>query len=150
MGGADPVDAAVAGVSLAELDPREYSVGYGGLPNSDGVVQLDAAVMHGPTGKAGAVAALEGVKTPSQVARLVMQRTEHVLLVGEGARRFAAMHGFPQEELLTDFSRKVWLYWKENLSGRDNWIEPPSTAIDPEVKEFFRKFPYLLRAGLHT
>ena len=147
LAGADPVDAAVGGVSLAELDPREYSVGYGGLPNYDGVVQLDAAVMHGPTGKAGAVAALEGVKTPSQVARLVMQRTEHVLLVGKGASRFAATHGFPQEELLTDFSRKVWLYWKENLSEKDNWIEPPLTAIDPEVREFFRKFPYLLRAG---
>src|SRR5262245_38781980 len=91
--GADPVDAAVDGVSLVELDPGEHTVGYGGLPNFDGVMQLDAAVMHGPTGKGGAVAALEGVKTPSKVARYVMQRTDHALLVGEGAKRFASMYG---------------------------------------------------------
>lgn len=136
---ADPVDAAVAGVNLVELNPKDYSVGYGGLPNFDGVVQLDAAVMHGPTGKAGAVAALEGVKTPSQVARLVMHRTDHVLLVGEGARRFATMHGFPDENLLTDFSRKVWLFWRENLSGKDDWVEPLPAELDPEVREFFER-----------
>ncbi len=134
--GTDPVDAAVAGVRVVELDPADYTVGYGGLPNFEGVVQLDAAVMHGPSGKAGAVAALEGVKTPAQVARLVMQRTDHVLLVGEGARRFATMHGFPHEELLTDFTRKVWLYWRENLSQLDDWVEPLPAALDPEVRRF--------------
>jgi N4-(beta-N-acetylglucosaminyl)-L-asparaginase len=143
--GADPVDAAVAGVNLVELDPKDYTVGYGGLPNFDGVVQLDAAVMHGPSAKAGAVAALEGVKTPSQVARLVMQRTDHVLLVGEGARRFATMHGFPNENLLTDFSRKVWLFWRENLSGKDDWVEPPLEELDPEVREFFERNRDMLR-----
>ncbi len=136
VAGADPVDAAVAGVKVVELDPKDYTVGYGGLPNFDGVVQLDAAVMHGPSSKAGAVAALEGVKTPAQVARLVMQRTDHVLLVGSGARRFATMHGFPEEELLTDFSRKVWLYWRESLSQLDDWVEPTLAGLDPEVREF--------------
>jgi N4-(beta-N-acetylglucosaminyl)-L-asparaginase len=125
VAGADPVDAAIAGVNLLELDPKDHSVGYGGLPNFDGVVQLDSAVMHGPSGKAGAVAALEGVKTPSKVARLVMQRTDHVLLVGEGARRFAAMHGFPSENLLTDEAREIWLRWREKLSTEDDWVAPP-------------------------
>jgi N4-(beta-N-acetylglucosaminyl)-L-asparaginase len=134
--GSDPVDAAVAGVNLVELDPKDYTVGYGGMPNFDGVVQLDAAVMHGPMAKAGAVAALEGVKTPSKVARLVMKRTDHVLLVGEGARRFATLHGFPHESLLTDFARKAWTYWRENLSGRDDWVEPPLEGVDPEIREF--------------
>ncbi len=134
--GSDPVDAAVAGVKLVELDPADYTVGYGGLPNFDGVVQLDAAVMHGPSARAGAVAALEGVKTPSEVARLVLERTDHVLLVGAGARRFATMHGFGHEDLLTDFSRKVWLYWRENLSSRDDWVEPPEAELDPDVRRF--------------
>lgn len=139
VAGADPVDAAVAGVNLVELDPKDYTVGYGGIPNADGVVQLDSAVMHGPTAKGGAVAALEGVKTPSKVARLVMKRTDHVLLVGEGARRFATMHGFPNEDLLTDLSRKAWAYWKENLSGLDDWVEPPLEELDPDLREFIRK-----------
>ncbi len=143
--GGDPVDAAVAGVNIVELDPNDYSVGYGGLPNFDGVVQLDAAVMHGPSARGGAVAALEGVKTPSKVARLVMQRTDHVLLVGAGARRFATMHGIPQEELLTDFSRKVWLFWRENLSTQDDWVEPPLDGLDPEVRRFFEKERDLFR-----
>lgn len=143
--GADPVDAAVAGVNLVELDPKDYTVGYGGLPNFDGVVQLDAAVMHGPSAKGGAVAALEGVKTPSRVARLVMQRTDHVLLVGEGARRFATMHGFPNEDLLTDFSRKVWLFWRQNLSLQDDWVEPPLEELDPDVRRFFERERDLFR-----
>jgi N4-(beta-N-acetylglucosaminyl)-L-asparaginase len=143
--GTNSVDAAVAGVILVELDPKDYTVGYGGLPNFDGVVQLDAAVMHGPTAKAGAVAALEGVKTPSQVARLVMQRTDHVLLVGKGARRFATMHGFPDENLLTDFSRKVWRFWRENLSTRDDWLETPLEGLDPDVRRFYERNRELFR-----
>jgi N4-(beta-N-acetylglucosaminyl)-L-asparaginase len=146
-GGADPVDAAVKGVNLVELDPKDYTVGYGGMPNFDGVVQLDAAVMHGPSAKAGAVAALEGVKTPSKVARLVMKRTDHVLLVGEGARRFATLHGFPHENLLTDFARKAWTYWRENLSGRDDWVEPPMEELDPELREFIQRNRSLFRSG---
>ncbi|HLE83360.1 MAG TPA: N(4)-(beta-N-acetylglucosaminyl)-L-asparaginase [Thermoanaerobaculia bacterium] len=143
--GADPVDAAIAGVNLVELDPDDLTVGYGGLPNFEGVVQLDSAVMHGPSGKGGAVAALEGVKTPSKVAKLVMDRTDHVLLVGEGARRFATMHGFPVEELLTERSRKIWLYWRENLSDKDDWEEPALDRLDPEVREFIEESGDLFR-----
>lgn len=143
--GAAPVDAAVEGVKLVEVDPSDYTVGYGGLPNFDGVVQLDAAVMDGPSAKGGAVAALEGVKTPSEVARLVMRRTDHVLLVGEGARRFATMHGFADEELLTPFSRKLWLFWRENLSTRDDWVEPPADELDPEIRDFFERNPDMFR-----
>ncbi len=139
LAGEDPVAAAVAGVKVVELDPNDYTVGYGGLPNFDGVVQLDAAVMHGPSGKAGAVGALEGVRTPAEVARLVMERSDHVLLVGEGARRFATMHGFPNEDLLTETSRKIWLYWRENLSALDDWEEPPETALDPAVRRFLEE-----------
>lgn len=145
LAGTDPTDAAVEGVKTVELDPADYTVGYGGLPNFDGVVQLDSAVMHGPSGKGGAVAALEGVKTPAQVARLVMQRTDHVLLVGEGARRFATMHGFGHEELLTDFSRKLWLFWRENLSAADDWVEPSPDQLDPEIRAFFEKNPGMFR-----
>ena len=122
--GADPLDAVVAGVNIVEADPDDYTVGYGGLPNELGVVQLDAAVMHGPTHQAGAVACIEGIKLPSQVAKLVMQRTDHVLLVGRGATEFAKAHGYQEENLLTDKARKVWLRWKETLSDRDDWIAP--------------------------
>ena len=101
LGGTDTLDAAVEGVKIQELDPDDDSVGYGGLPNEDGVVQLDASCMHGPTRRAGAVAALEGIKTPSEVARLVLKYTDHILLVGEGAKRFALSYGFKEEDLLT-------------------------------------------------
>lgn len=137
--GADPTDAAVAGVNLVELDPDDLTVGYGGLPNFDGVVQLDAAVMNGPTGLGGSVASLEGVKTPSKVAKLVMERTDHVLLVGDGARRFATMHGFAHEDLLTEKSRKIWTYWRENLSDRDDWVEPAVEDLDPEIRDFVQR-----------
>ncbi len=99
-------------------------MGYGGLPNEDGVVELDASVMHGPSHKAGAVASLQRIKNPCQVARLVMQRTDHVLLVGEGALRFARSQGFKEENLLTEKSREAWLRWKSNLSDKDNWLKP--------------------------
>jgi N4-(beta-N-acetylglucosaminyl)-L-asparaginase len=130
--GADPLDAAIAGVNIVEDDPEDMSVGYGGLPNEHGVVQLDSCVMHGPTGKAGSVASLENIKNPSQVARLVMQRTDHVILVGPGALAFARAHGFEEMNLLTDKSRKAWLRWKENLSPSDDWISPEESGIDGE------------------
>jgi N4-(beta-N-acetylglucosaminyl)-L-asparaginase len=124
----DPVDAAVAGVNVVEDDPTDHSVGYGGLPNEDGVVELDACVMHGPTHKGGAVAALRDVRFASRVAALVMRRTDHVLLVGEGAKRFAVAHGFKVENLLTDDARRIWLRWKESHSDRDDWIRNETDA----------------------
>ena len=129
--GADPLDAVIAGVNIIEEDPDDMSVGYGGLPNEDGVVELDSCIMHGPTCRAGAVAALRNIKTPSRVAKLVMERTDHVLLVGEGALRFARAHGFEEVNLLTNEARKVWLEWKESHSDRDDWITPPD-EIDEE------------------
>ena len=123
--GKDPLAAAIAGVGVVEADPTDLTVGLGGLPNEEGVVELDAAVMHGPTHTAGAVAALRGVVHPARVAELVRTRTDHVLLVGEGARRFATSHGFGEEDLLTDGARRVWLKWKEELSEEDDWIAPP-------------------------
>ncbi len=113
--GDDTLDAVVAGVNIVELDPNDTSVGYGGLPNEEGVVELDSCLMHGPTRRAGAVASLQGIKSPAKVAQLVMERTDHVLLVGEGAQRFAVAHGFPVENLLTDRARLAWLTWKESL-----------------------------------
>ncbi len=135
--GRDTLAACLEAVVQVENDPDDYTVGYGGLPNEDGVVQLDAAVMHGPTHQAGAVAALETIRNPSLVAKLVMQRTDHVLLVGQGALEFAKAHGFKQENLLTDKARKIWLYWKENLSDTDDWLAPPPEEVDPEVWDYF-------------
>src|SRR4029079_4111841 len=110
--GGDVLEALIAGVNLLELDPEEDSVGYGGLPNADGVVQLDACCMHGPTRRAGGVAGLEGVRTPSNVARAVMDQTDHHLLVGSGAQAFARGLGFAIEpDLNTEHSRKAWLEW---------------------------------------
>jgi N4-(beta-N-acetylglucosaminyl)-L-asparaginase len=121
--GADPLDAAIAGVNIVELDPNDQSVGLGGLPNANGVVQLDASVMHGPTKRAGAVGALEDIATPSLVAKAVMDYTDHVMLVGEGARRFAIEMGFTPQNLLTDKSRQDWLRWRANLNPDDAWLD---------------------------
>ena len=123
--GSDTLDAGVEGVKIQELDPSDDSVGYGGLPNEDGVVQLDASCVHGPTRRAGAVAALEGIKTPSEVARLVLRYTDHILLVGEGAKRFALSYGFKEEDLLTPASREKWLRWRANRSKSDSWTDIP-------------------------
>jgi N4-(beta-N-acetylglucosaminyl)-L-asparaginase len=125
LAGTDPLDAAVEGVKIQELDPADNSVGYGGLPNADGVVQLDASCMHGPTKRAGAVACLEGIKTPSEVAKLVLKYTNHILLVGEGAKRFALSYGFKDEDLLTDESRQTWLRWRANLNPNDDFLDVP-------------------------
>jgi N4-(beta-N-acetylglucosaminyl)-L-asparaginase len=126
--GEDVLDALLAGVTILELDPAEDSVGYGGLPNADGVVQLDASVMHGTKRRAGAVAALEGVRTPSLVARAVMERTDHHLLVGEGAQRFARQMGFTIEaDLNTEHSRARWLEWKQR-SDPEHYPPPQARA----------------------
>ena len=121
--GADPLDAAIAGVNIQELDPNDHSVGLGGLPNEDGVVQLDASCMHGPSRRAGAVGALEDIATPSLVAKAIMDYTDHIMLVGEGARKFAIEMGFKPQNLLTDESRQMWLRWKANLNPDDNWLD---------------------------
>jgi len=123
MKGADTLDAIIAGVNIQELDPNEQGVGLGGLPNEDGVVQLDASCMHGPTRRAGAVGALEGIATPSLVAKAVMEYTDHMFLVGKDAKRFALAMGFKEQNLLTDKSKEDWLKWKADRAKRgDGWI----------------------------
>lgn len=118
------LDAIEKAANVTELDPEDTSVGYGGLPDEDGTVTLDASFMDGKTHNCGSVAHIEKIKTPSSVARLVMERTDHIHLVGDGALRFAKMHGFKEEDLLTDRSRKIWLRWKENLSDKDDYLPP--------------------------
>ena len=124
------LDAVEKSANVTELDPEDTSVGYGGLPNERGVVQLDASIMYGPTHNCGSVAALEGIKTPCSVARLVMERTDHIHIVGKGAQEFAVAHGFKVENLLTEKSRKIWLRWKENLSDEDDWFPPKDGNYD--------------------
>ena len=123
-GGEDVLDALIAGVNVVELDPEESGVGYGGLPNADGVVQLDSCCMHGPKKRAGGVAALEGVRTPSLVAQAVMNETDHHLLVGVGAQEFARQMGFEiEDDLNTDLSRSKWLEWKRRIDP-GHWLDP--------------------------
>ena len=127
-GGSNTIEAVVRGVNLVEEDPNDSSVGYGGLPNADGVVQLDSSLMHGPTRGAGGVAALEGIKRPSLVALDVMRYTDHHLLVGEGAQRFAASMGHQVEDLLTDASRQRWIEWRARLSDGDDYLMPEESG----------------------
>lgn len=134
------LDAAEKATNLSEADPIDNTVGYGGDPNEEGFLQLDASIMSGRDGcAAGAVAAIENIKTPCSVARLVMERTDHLLLVGKGALKFAKMHGFKEEDLLTDEARKHWLEWKENLNPRDYYFPPKkksgSTGTDRGLEE---------------
>ena len=129
--GGDTLDAAVAAVTVVEDDPNDDSVGYGGLPNEEGVVELDASVMHGPTRRAGSVASVQKIKNVARLAKTVMERTNHVMIVGDGARRFAVAEGFEEQNLLTDHSRKIWLAWKAKSSF--NW----RPGIDsPEWKDY--------------
>ncbi len=138
----DTLDAVLAVVTQVEDDPTDTSVGYGGLPNEDGEVELDASVMHGPTRRAGAVASIRRIKNPSLVARMVMEKTNHVMLAGPGALRFAQMQGVQPMDLLTDRARTAWLAWKsketENWApGLDNpeWKEKVAEFIDPKLPE---------------
>ena len=126
------LDAIEKSANVTELDPNDTSVGYGGLPNEDGVVQLDAQIMNGPDHNCGSVACLEGIKTPCSVARLVMERTDHIHLVGKGAQNFAKMHGFKVENLLTESTRKIWVKWKENLSDSDDYFPPADGNYDQD------------------
>ena len=147
--GGDTLDAVIAGVNIVELDPRDTSVGYGGLPNEDGVVELDASCMHGPTRRGGAVGALRGVKTPSKIAQLVLAETEHMMLVGEGALRFAKVYGYQEEDLMTDRSRLAFRMWKREMrdrSGHTNWESitdaPPKNALQQKkIGELRKAFP---------
>lgn len=141
MAGKDTLDCCVAGVTVVENDPNDTSVGYGGLPNEEGVVELDSACMHGPTHQCGAVASLRNIKNPCQVARLVMKTTDHVLLVGEGALKFAVANGFKEENLLTERARKAWLRWKHSLSNDDDWVGELGEE-DPDVANAFNGRPH--------
>ncbi|MEX2155007.1 MAG: N(4)-(beta-N-acetylglucosaminyl)-L-asparaginase [Gemmatimonadaceae bacterium] len=129
--GGDPLDAAVAGVELVELDPTDHSVGRGGYPNEEGVVQLDASCMHGPTKRAGAVAALEDIATPAAVAKAVMDRTNHILLVGEGAKKFALQMGFKEDTQLNADAQEAWRRWKSRQNPNDNWLDLPTGRPRP-------------------
>src|SRR4051812_20080086 len=142
--GGDTLDAVIAGVNIQELDPADTSVGYGGLPNEDGVVELDASCMHGPTRRGGSVASIRGIKTPSNIAKLVMQETDHMMLCGEGALRFAKAYGYKEEDLLTERSRMAWLAWKREMrdgKGHTNWESgvsgPPKPGKRVELKKLF-------------
>jgi N4-(beta-N-acetylglucosaminyl)-L-asparaginase len=119
--GGDTLDAAIRVVKGPENDPNDQSVGLGGIPNEEGVVELDACCMHGPTRRAGSVGGVRNIKNVSMVAKAVMEHTGHVMLVGEGAERFAVAMGFPRENLLTERSRKTWLLWKDYHSTDDWW-----------------------------
>jgi len=128
MAGTDVLDALIAGVNIVELDPTDTSVGYGGLPNADGIVQLDSCAMHGPTKRAGGVACIEGVKTPSLVAKAVLEHTDHHLIVGRDAQTFARNMGFEIfEDLNTPRSRAAWLEWKKR-------VDPAHYIKDPEAR----------------
>ncbi len=139
--GGNAVDAVEKAANVIEVDPEDTSVGYGGLPNERGVVQLDASFMDGKTYSAGAVACLENIKTPASVAKLVMQRTDHVLLVGAGALEFAKAWGFSEENLLTEKARKIWLRWKEELSPADDWGSPEHLQNLSKNESYWSDFP---------
>jgi N4-(beta-N-acetylglucosaminyl)-L-asparaginase len=147
-GGGDTLDAALRVVKGPEDDPHDTSVGLGGLPNEEGVVELDACCMHGPTRRAGSVGGVRNIKNVSLVSKAVMEHTGHVMLVGEGAERLAVALGFPRENLLTDHSRKIWLLWKEYHSSEDWWgpgladphWQPPDTKPQADmIQERFRR-----------
>ncbi|HLY19496.1 MAG TPA: N(4)-(beta-N-acetylglucosaminyl)-L-asparaginase [Bryobacteraceae bacterium] len=141
--GGDTLDAVVAGVNINEEDPEDNSVGYGGLPNEEGVVELDASVMHGPSRRAGSVASIRGCKTPSKIAKLVMEQTDHIMLVGAGASKFAVEMGYPEENLLTEKSRIAWLTWKTAVrdpAGHSNWgpgVDAPKPKTVSRLRDMF-------------
>lgn len=132
VAGGAPLDVAIEVVKVTEADPDDLSVGLGGLPNEDGVVQLDAAVMDGETHNSGAVACLENILHPCEVARLVMERTDHCMIVGRGAYDFARAHGHEHVELLLEPARQLWMEWKETMSAQDDRL-PPAPKVPEHV-----------------
>jgi N4-(beta-N-acetylglucosaminyl)-L-asparaginase len=147
-GGEDVLDALIAGVNIPELDPEETGIGYGGLPNGDGVVQLDSCCMHGPRRWAGGVAGIEGVRTPSLVAKAVAEFTDHHLLVGHGAREFARQLGFEIEaDLNTEQSRELWLDWKRRVDP-SRWLSPDQRLPGTPGEEVQARSAAFYRAGL--
>ena len=136
--GADPLDAVIEGVAIVEADPNDHSVGLGGTPNEEGVVELDAAVMHGATHGGAGVAGLRNIMHPAAVARTIMKKTRHVLLVGDNALKFAREQGFPETDLTTPETRKAWLAWKE-ARLRDNRFAVPLAQLDPVVRDLVEK-----------
>lgn len=129
------LEAIVAGVAVVEDDPEDHSVGLGGLPNEDGVVQLDASVMFGPTHQSGAVAAVENIQNVAKLALIVLRYTDHSFIVGPGAYKLARAFGLPHVDLLTDEARQIWLYWKQKHSDRDDWLPPPDAEVAEWLKE---------------
>ncbi|MCH2100851.1 MAG: N(4)-(beta-N-acetylglucosaminyl)-L-asparaginase [Planctomycetes bacterium] len=130
-----PVSAAVRGVAVVEADPNDMSVGYGGLPDEDGKVSLDSAVMDGPTHNAGSVGAIQDIMHPAQVAERVMDATDHVNLVGAGARRFALEQGFQPENLLTERAEEIWKRWIAGRDGDDRlWPLNDTDPADPVLQ----------------
>lgn len=151
--GADTLDAAITIVSGPENDPNDDSVGLGGLPNEDCVVELDACCMHGPTRRAGSVGAVHDIKNVASLSRTVMEHTGHVMLVGEGATRFGLLMGFPKENLLTEHSRKIWQLWKEYNSERDWWgpgMADPNWKAPVPLEESLKEFPQEQIQQLYT
>ncbi|MBS3819664.1 N(4)-(beta-N-acetylglucosaminyl)-L-asparaginase [bacterium] len=132
-GGGSALDAVEKAANVIELDPEGLGVGWGGLPNENGVIQLDASIMDGKTYNAGAVGALENIRTPCSVARVVMEHTDHIFLVGGDALSFAKKWGFKPQELLTEKSREIWLRWKKKLNEQDDW-GPPEHLKDRNKK----------------
>lgn len=133
-GGGSALDAVEKAANIIELDPEGLGVGWGGLPNENGVVQLDASIMDGKTYNAGAVGALENIRTPCSVARIVMEQTDHIFLVGKDALNFARKWGFKEQELLTEKSREIWLRWKKRLNDQDDWGPPEHLKKQNEKK----------------
>jgi N4-(beta-N-acetylglucosaminyl)-L-asparaginase len=136
--GADPLDAVIAGVAIVEADPNDHSVGLGGTPNEDGVVELDASVMHGRTHGGAGVAGLRNIMHPAAVARTIMKKTRHVLLVGDNALKFAKEQGFPETDLLTPETRRAWLAWKEERF-RGSRYPIPLAQLEPVVRDLVER-----------
>jgi N4-(beta-N-acetylglucosaminyl)-L-asparaginase len=140
--GGDTLEAVVSGVTIVEDDPEDTSVGYGGLPNEEGVVELDASVMHGPTRRCGAVGAVHNIKNVARLAKLVMEQTAHVMLVGDGATRFARAWGIPEINLLTERARLAWMAWKQSMrdpNGHSNWTDGLDAPDAPKPTAMLRK-----------